>query len=280
MKKQVIAAFGVVLCAAMGSGYLHFENTALQTTEYTVAFDTLPQRFSGYRIAQISDFHNAQSQTLNRKLREAVRQAKPDIIVFTGDLIDRTRTDLTTAVSLVHDLRDTAPMYFVCGNHDARSEAYETLVERLQSEGVRVLANETVLLQRGTDAICLAGVDDPARSDQLPGNRAVLKREIESLPRDASFTILLTHRPDTPVLYAEENMDLVLAGHAHGGQMRLPFAGGLYAPSQGVFPLYTEGVCTRGNMQMVISRGVGNSAFPFRVNNRPELVVVTLEKKS
>ena len=280
MRKQIIAGLCVLLSAGIVSGYLHFENTALQTTAYAVTSEKLPRAFDGYKIAQISDFHNAQSASLNRRLREAVRQAKPDIIVLTGDLIDRRRTDVETAIRLVHDLREVAPIYFVSGNHDILYATYDTLSQQLRAEGVRMLENEKTVLHSGTDTLCLAGIDDPTKAREGIDNAMILQTELEHLSLDAQqFTVLLSHRPEALDVYASQGVDLVFAGHAHGGQIRLPFIGGLFAPNQGVLPQYTAGVYLKDRTQMVVSRGIGNSAFPFRVQNRPELVVATLGKE-
>ena len=276
--KRLLIVSAAVCCAALSAGYLHFENTALQTTAYSVVSEKLPKSFDGYKIAQISDFHNAHSSSLGRRLRDAVYASQPDILVITGDLIDRERTDVDTAIGLVHDLRDTAPIYYVCGNHDAVNAEYEVLVSRLRSEGVHVLENETTVLRRGTEQICLAGIDDPAKDQDWIGNDTLIRAELEQLPLDPqTFTVLLSHRPESLRVYAEQGVDLALTGHAHGGQIRLPFVGGLYVPTQGWFPKLTCGVYAEGETQMVVSRGVGNSGFPFRIQNRPELVVVTLQ---
>ncbi|MBQ7541160.1 MAG: metallophosphoesterase [Clostridia bacterium] len=260
--------------------YLHFENTSLKTTRYSVSFDSLPQGFDGLTVAQISDYHNTQSAALNRRLREAVRSAKPDVIALTGDLIDRRRTDTDTAIRLARDLCETAPVYYVCGNHDTVSAERDALLVRLTEAGVHVLINEKTALQNGADGICIAGIDDPARAPEWEIGSEVVRRELSQLSLDArQFTILLSHRPEAFAVYAQQGVQLVLAGHAHGGQIRLPFVGGLFAPVQGMFPKFTCGVFRQDRTTMVVSRGVGNSGFPFRVHNRPELVVVTLTLK-
>ena len=94
---------------------------------------------------------------------------------------------------------------------------------------------------------------------------------------DDVFTILLSHRPELFDIYADHGMDLILSGHAHGGQFRLPFIGGLVAPNQGLFPEYDAGIYTEGNTNMLVSRGVGNSILPFRINNRPEVILIELQ---
>lgn len=277
MRQVMCAAVAVCICLA---GYLYFEDTFLSTTTYTVSSDRLPQSFDRYTIAQISDYHNAHSVLLNRRLRDAVQAAEPDVIVLTGDLIDRRRTDVETSLRLVRDLSDTAPVYFVCGNHDSLSDERETLLHGLRDLGVHVLENETRTLTRNEESICLVGIDDPAKSEEWAENDEIVRRELTPLvPDNGAFTLLLSHRPEMLEVYAELGIDIALTGHAHGGQIRLPVVGGILAPGQGLFPPYDNGVYTEGKTQMVVSRGVGNSAFPFRVQNRPEVVVVKLTKK-
>lgn len=274
---QVMCAAAVCICMA---GYLYFEDTFLRTTTYTAVCENLPRSFDGYTIAQVSDYHNAHSVLLNRRLRDAVQAAEPDVIVLTGDLIDRRRTDVQTALRLAADLCKTAPVYFVCGNHDSLSDERETLLQSLTDLGVHVLENETRTLTRNGERICLIGIDDPAKSEEWAENEEIVRRELTPLvPDNEEFTLLLSHRPEMLEVYAELGIDVALTGHAHGGQIRLPVVGGILAPGQGLFPPYDNGVYTEGKTQMVVSRGVGNSAFPFRVQNRPELVVVKLTKK-
>ena len=273
-----------VMCAAAAAcvclaGYLYLEDTFLTTTTYTPACDNLPRSFVGYTIAQISDYHNAHSALLNRRLRDAVQAAEPDVIVLTGDLIDRRRTDVQTALRLAADLCKTAPVYFVCGNHDSLSDERETLLQSLTDLGVHVLENETRTLTRNAESICLIGIDDPAKTEEWAKNEEIVRRELTPLvPDNEEFTLLLSHRPEMLEVYADLGIDVALTGHAHDGQIRLPVVGGILAPGQGLFPPYDNGVYTEGKTQMVVSRGVGNSAFPFRVQNRPELVVVKLTK--
>ena len=151
---------------------------------------------------------------------------------------------------------------------------FEAIERGLIDAGARLLRGESVELERGGGSITLAGIDDPAfiKSGGSAAERA--EAQLSPLGR-GGFTVLLAHRPeliDTYAAYA----DVVLSGHAHGGQVRLPFIGGLYAPGQGLLPEYDAGIYGRGGCALIVSRGLGNSLFPLRVNNRPELVTVEL----
>lgn len=248
-------------------------------TEYTVESERLPTSFDGFRIVQVSDLHNATFGKDDRQLFRTLERADADIIVLTGDLIDSTHTDVTAAVEFVRRAVQLAPCYYITGNHEAwvGEETYAALEAQLLALGVNVLHDESVSVERGGELITLVGIDDPAFAEQHGGG-AALSMSPERLraltPDPNTFTVLLSHRPEYFPQYVRAGFDLVLSGHAHGGQFRLPLIGGLVAPDQGLFPKYDAGTFTDGTTTMIVSRGVGNSVIPVRVNNRPEIGVV------
>ena len=259
--------------------WIRWGNTALEINEYKIVSNSVPQNFHGFRIAQVSDLHNAEFGEGNSKLLELLSQTEPDIIVLTGDLIDSRQTDIKIALAFARKAMKIAPVYFVSGNHEARVSEYEGLKMGLAEAGVIVLENQKVEITREGDSITLMGIDDPSfQESYLFGDaEGVTKQAIESLQRESDgYTILLSHRPELFDLYVETEMDLVFSGHAHGGQFRLPFIGGLVAPNQGFFPKYDAGLFSEENTTMIVSRGVGNSIVPLRFNNRPEIIVVML----
>ena len=275
-KKIILAICAAVLVALLVWGA--WENTALVLTRYTVQSPDIPAAFDGFRIAQISDLHNTEFGKDNEKLLAMLRTAQPDIIAITGDLYDSRRTNISAALDFVKQAMEIAPCYYVTGNHEERSEEdYALLKAGLLELGVVVLENEKVEYHRDGETIHLLGVLDPAfEADYW----RVMEEDVlnEHLPnlQSEGFTVLLSHRPEYMDLYARYDFDLVLTGHAHGGQFRLPFLGGLYAPGQGLFPQYDEGIFEESGTQMVVSRGLGNSIIPLRFNNRPEMVLITL----
>ena len=248
------------------------DNKNLQLTEITVKSEKIPESFFGYRIAQVSDLHNTELGKDNERLLSMLRDIEPDIIVVTGDLIDSRRTDVETGARFLNDAADIAPCYYVMGNHERRVPAeYERMLELIDNGNVFVLTNEAVSLERGGEQITLVGLED------MPEESTEVSYLVDSLCEDAcGYTVLLSHKPDFYREYADSKADLVFSGHAHGGQFRLPFIGGLLAPGQGLFPEYTEGASEIGDTVMIVSRGIGNSLFPFRINNRPEVVVASL----
>ena len=255
-------------------------NTALEVNEYEIQSDRIPEGFDGFRIAQVSDLHNAEFSEGNNKLIQLLSQTEPDIIVLTGDLIDSRHTDIEIALDFARQAIQISPVYYVSGNHEARVSEYEDLQMGLAEAGVIVLENQTVNITREGESITLMGMDDPSfQESYLFGDaEGVAKQTIETLLSESDgYTILLSHRPELFDLYVETGMDLVFSGHAHGGQFRLPFLGGLVAPNQGFFPKYDAGRFTEDNTTMIISRGVGNSIIPMRFNNRPEIIIAELK---
>ncbi len=262
IRPLLLSAAGAALCA-----WLLWGNLAVTVSAYSVALPDLPSGFDGFRIAQVSDLHNAEFGKDNARLLEKLRAAAPDLIVLTGDLADSRHTDMDVAISFARAAVEIAPTYFVTGNHEARLADYASLQDGLLSVGVTVLDNQAVSLTRGTDRVTLYGLQDPAFGAS------------PTLPETEEFLILLAHRPEYFERYAAQGADLVFSGHAHGGQVRLPFLGGLFAPGQGFFPKYDAGLYQEYGAMMVVSRGLGNSVIPLRVNDPPELVIVTLKQK-
>lgn len=256
-------------------------NTALEISAYTVTADRLPEAFDGYRIAHISDLHNATFGKENSRLLELLRKTEPDIIAITGDLLDSRNADVAIALAFAEQAMAIAPCYYVPGNHESRVGEYERLKEGLISLGVTVLEGAKISLDRGEERICVAGVSDPSFQTGYPDgeDEAVMNGMLRQLGGNPGFTILLSHRPELMNVYAKYGVDLVLSGHAHGGQFRLPFIGGLVAPNQGFFPEYDAGLYRENGTQMVVSRGIGKSIIPLRFNNRPEIVLIQLKHK-
>ena len=278
MKRRVIVLIIAAVLVPALLIWLLWANSSPAATQVTVASGALPEAFEGFKIAHVSDLHNAVFGRKNEKLLSLIRAAKPDIIAITGDLIDSRHTDIDSALAFVEAAAEIAPVYYVTGNHESRLD-FDEIEPRLIAAGARVLRNEAEDIGRGGERIRLAGIDDPSfiRTGGTAEERAAA--ELEQLgDGGGTFTVLLAHRPELVEVYAEYGAGLVLSGHAHGGQVRLPLLGGLYAPGQGLLPEYDSGLYSLGETQMVVSRGLGNSVAPLRVNNRPELVVVTLSR--
>ena len=277
-KRWIVLA---ALCALLACliPYLLWANTVLTVSH--VELDLLPGEGS-FTIAQVSDLHNAEFGGGNRELLAILEEVEPDLIAITGDLIDSRRTDPAPALAFLEGAVELAPVCYVTGNHEFRAyDAYQGLKSQMEELGVIVLENESMVLEEVP--LRVIGLDDPSfgvRSDPSATPEQILQGALTALAPQAGEedlrTVLLAHRPEYVELYAQHGADLVLSGHAHGGQVRLPGVGGLYAPGQGFLPAYTSGLYQIGETSLVVSRGLGNSLFPLRVNNRPEVVLVKL----
>ena len=260
-----------------------FSNYSVEITKHNVKSEKIPESFDGFRIVQVSDLHNAEFDKYNSTILAPIFHSEPDIIVITGDMIDSRNTDVDVAISFAQKAVNIAPVYFVNGNHESRvPEKYEELKQGLADAGVTILENTSADITVGDETITLVGICDPAfRMELFDDNmeQNVAHQLTNVLPENDNYKVLLSHRPEYFDVYAGE-VDLVLSGHAHGGQFMVPFVGGIIAPGQGFFPEYYSGLYTKENTVMLVSRGIGNSIFPFRINNKPEVVVAELTKNS
>lgn len=285
MKRQPTKKAKMILCTLTALLFVLiiwtiWGNTALTVNTITISNSRIPTSFSGFKIAQVSDLHNAEFGENNARLLKLLSKNEPDIIVITGDLIDAQHTNIDIALNFVKEAIQIAPVYYVTGNHEASLSQYDRLKDGLESVGVSVLDDRVVELERDGEKITLIGLSDPdftVKGDVFGEVPAMINTKLEKLTNmENSYTILLSHRPELFESYVSSGIDLILCGHAHGGQFRLPFIGGLIAPNQGLFPKYDAGVFSDHNTHMIVSRGLGNSIIPFRFNNRPEIVLVEL----
>lgn len=270
----------VILFLFVLSYYLYYENTTIQISKYSIKSDKIPNEFNGYIIAQISDFHNSNSNKLNKSIINSLKNESPDIIVITGDFLDAYNPNIDIAISYINQLINIAPIYYVRGNHETRVEDYSVFEKKMEKQGVVILKNEKIELGINNVNIDLIGMDDPSAyitGDMLNEKDILIKEKIDKLIENSGkYKILLCHRPELFNIYVEESIELVFTGHAHGGQIQIPFIGGVFAPNQGFFPKYTNGIYSKDCTNMIVSRGIGKSKIPFRINNRPELIITQL----
>lgn len=272
----------IILFSGLLILFFVWNNNSIVTSEIDVNNPSIASEFNGYKIAHISDLHNKKFARDQENLLEKIRATSPDIIVITGDLVDRRKYNLYSAMVFVKGAIKIAPVYYVSGNHEAWSGDYENIKTSLVNAGVEIMDDRKIELKRGDSSIELLGLSDPAflTESYMDGtNTSKLQTNLQGLKDDNVFQILLSHRPEIFPMYVEENMDLIFSGHAHGGQFRLPFLGGLVAPNQGLFPKYTSGAHREDDSTMIVSRGLGNSIIPIRIFNRPEIVLVTLKNQ-
>ena len=280
-KKKFIVLAAIVAILILLIIWIAYGNTDLEIYKYNVKSEDIPSEFDNFRIVQISDLHNAEFGENNEKLLLMLKQADADIIAITGDMIDSRNTDIDVAISFAQKAVNIAPVYYVNGNHESRVLGeYEKLKQGLTDVGVNILENSSADITIGDEAITLIGINDPTfRMDIVDDTmeQNIAHQLVNVIPDNDNYKVLLAHRPEYFDVYAGK-VDLVLSGHAHGGQFRIPFIGGLVAPGQGFFPEYYEGSHIKENTEMIVSRGIGNSIIPFRINNKPEIIVAELTK--
>lgn len=257
--------FSCAAAIALIALFCYLSNRWLCVTKYNLNFPSAPNE--GVKIVHLSDLHAARFGKESRRLLKKVVEQSPDFIAITGDLIHRYRPrDISIALQTVGKLCAFAPVYIVSGNHEMRNKKWRDFKKQLCGRGAKVLE---------------CGSESAFGIDICGVNCAFLKNEkLFAAGKDAKgLKVLLAHKPEYIARYALAGYDLVLCGHAHGGQWRLPFTKqGVFSPGQGLFPKYTSGVHRCGDMFEVISRGLGNSECPLRLFNRPEIVVVKVGK--
>ena len=257
------------------------QNKNLKVRKTTLKFDKLPQAFDNYKIAQVSDIHCDRVGLSDLSFIKKIKDFNPDIIVITGDVLDSYNNDMDIAYNILSQLAIIAPCYFVSGNHELRlPEEYEQLINIMKKLNITYMNNSKQLITKDNESINLVGVEDYNffKNEDKLNHRANFIKTLEELYSPNHFNILLSHRPEKFPIYSDIKYDLIFSGHAHGGQWRIPFIGGIFSPSQGFFPKYTNGNYVLEDSTLIVSQGLGNSSFPIRINNRIELVLATLKK--
>ena len=277
MRRRKTAAL-LVLTALHAAGFLLWGNCSLQTTETALVSPALPPAFDGLRIVELADLHGRVFGRGSRRLLAAVRRAEPDLICIDGDLFDE-HTDLAMLPPLLRGLCAIAPVYYVTGNHEWRVPGLRGILAQMRACGVTVLQDDWRVLRRGEDALVLAGTDDPCG----PAERktpAELIADIRADAGEAAFLLLLAHRNDQLPQWSALGVQAVLAGHCHGGVVRLPFVGGLFGTDRRLFPAWDAGLYRQGETALYVSRGLGYTNVHFRLFNRPEVAVIVLRRGS
>lgn len=268
---MIITVFGLVLLLLVllvTAVYLNSSLYKINVIKYTVRIDNLPPAFDGFTILHITDLHSKHYGESQEKLLNIVSEQQFDIIALTGDLVDRSNPILEPTADLLAGLANSE-IFYVCGNHDIWA-GYKDLEELLIKHNVTTLNNRSELITRNGAHIWMVGVDDPFL------RMARLGQALENVSENAT-TVLLAHSPNIYEEAVEKEINLVLVGHTHGGQIRLPFIGALFVPGQGFFPQYDYGLYSSGVTTMIINAGLGESGLPIRINTQPEILIITLE---
>lgn len=268
---------GLLTAAALALGFWSFENDTIAKEQWQVYSARLPAAFSGFRITVLADLHGKQFGRDNGRLLAAVRETQPDMIAIDGDLLDEHCQDRQWLQTFAEGLTAIAPTFFVTGNHEWRLSDREQVLQTLRRAGVTVLQNEYRVVRLGQAQIVVAGVDDPNGPYDMKTPAQLLEEVRKEHPDD--FLLVLAHRNDQMQMWQELEPDLVLAGHGHGGIIRLPFIGGIVDHGR-LGKSYSGGLYQLGKTQAAVSRGLGNSRGGFRLFNRPHLPVVVLQSRA
>lgn len=264
-------------------GFCYYENNVLSITRINLKMNIN----NSVKIVHLSDIHSKVFGKGNKTLINKIKKLSPDLILITGDLINMDGRNINEMLGLLTNLNNIASVYYILGNHENRLSDLGELVKRIENTGVKVLIDKIDSIKVNNIIINLLGLNEnqASRDDYHNRKKGIylyndyksLFNKLESLK---GIKIVMSHYPENFSLigkcsYNNYNFDLMLSGHAHGGQFRLPFIGGLYAPGQGIFPKYTAGLHNE-KTNLIISKGIGPSRFPLRLFNRPEIIVVNI----
>lgn len=257
--------------------FIFWQNNYITITKINYVNEKIPVEFNGYKIAHISDLHNKDFGNKQSYLINKIKEISPDVIFITGDLIDKRFTNIDVSMEFINQAVNIAPIYYIPGNHEAYIEEYDDLKYMLLNSGITILDDKSIEIKKDNSSIDLLGLVDP---NFYIKSKQILNTEdrLSEISKSDKFKILLSHRPELLDIYEKNNIDLVFCGHAHGGQFRIPYVLGMFAPNQGFLPKYTSGIYKKNLTSMIVSRGIGNSILPIRIFNRPEIIQITLNR--
>ena len=273
----------IIIFLILISIFLYLENNLIDVTRYLIKSQSIKSRV---KIVHLSDLHSKPF----KKALERTRSLKPDIIVITGDYIDDRAKNKPKMLEYAKNLCEIAPVYYITGNHERRLESFDELMSELENSGFNVLLNEYTTFDVGDNEISILGLDENiADFDDYKARRRGdfeypdMEQYFREFEKSRGFRIVLSHCPENfegveQLNYSNYDFDLQLSGHAHGGQFILPIIGPVYSPGQGIHPKYARGSFGE-RPKLIVSRGLGNAEFPFRLFNHPEINVITLSRK-
>lgn len=266
----------LIIIISLFCGYGYWTNRQLDTDDLILTIRDLPEPLENLKITHISDIHLRRFRIDMDLFIKNIKDTHPDFIFITGDTIDRTE-DLETSLiqSVINQISVIAPTFVIEGNHETSCRNYQRWRKLMLDSHATLLENDAITLTHNGQEFGIVG---------LKNTVTTLDSELIDNLEKLSTVFVLAHHPELFSDYVKNFSKLpvvaIFSGHAHGGQIRIPYIGGLLSPHQGTFPRYTSGCYNHPNStaQLVVSRGLSNSRFPFRINNKPHLIAVTLKR--
>lgn len=277
MLEGLIIAGGAALLASR----LYLDNTLVEVSKYEIKSNKIPKEFNKYKIVQLSDFHSYGFKRDNLKLIDKIYEEAPDIIVITGDMVNKYDKKFEKFLNIAEILSKKYKIYFIVGNHEIRlnKKDLEYILNKLKGFGIKILKDEKITIARKNGHINIYGLNIPLSYYKIinrPANVGEVVSKVLKGCKEEEFNILLAHNPLFFEEYSKHNIDLTLSGHVHGGMIRLPLIGAILSPERKFFPKYSGGIYEINNKKLVVSRGLGHSKRGIRLFNKRDLVSITL----
>ncbi|WP_026887309.1 metallophosphoesterase [Clostridium beijerinckii] len=281
MIKKLLALSGFALISTL----IYLDNKMIKVSKYEIRSDKIPKEFNEFKIIQLSDFHDYNFiGEDNSQVIKKINIECPNIIVMTGDMVNKYDKDFSVFLKLAETLSKTYKIYYIIGNHEQRLKKNDLdfIIKKLNEFNITILNDEKIAVKVEDSYLNIYGINVPLsfyKTRNKPSNiEAVIGKLLKKCSAE-EYNILLAHNPLYFETYARFNIDLVLSGHVHGGMIRLPFLGGVLSPERKFFPKYSSGVYKLGDKKLVVSRGMGHSKPGIRLLNMPEILSITLRNE-
>jgi len=277
MVENLIGLAGLALLSTQ----LYIDNTLIQVSKYEIKSNKIPKEFNKFKIVHLSDFHSYGFYKDNLKLLKKIDNESPNIIVMTGDMVNKYDRNFEKFLNLAEALSKKYKIYYILGNHEVRlrKEDLDFILEKLKKFGIKILVDQKVTIVRKNSHINIYGIHIPLSYYKVinkPTNAEEVIDEMLNQCKNDEYNILLAHNPLYFEAYSKQNVDLILSGHVHGGMIRLPFVGAVLSPERKFFPKYSNGIYQINDKKLLVSRGLGHSKNGIRLFNKREVVSITL----
>lgn len=279
MINYFIALFTVVILSIL----IYFNNTSLKVSKYEILSDKIPHEFNKYKIIQLSDLHSCNYGKNNAKLIKKIEKENPEIIVITGDMVNKYDVKFDVFLNLMDYLSKKYKIYYILGNHEKKlaKRNLNFIINRLERYKVTVISNQRIKVFKNKEHINIYGLDIPLPYYKIQNKPLDIGKFINKGLNQCNtneYNVLLAHNPLYFDEYAKYNVDITLSGHIHGGMIRLPFIGALLSPERKFFPKFSAGLYEVNNKKLIVHRGLGHSRYGIRIFNTPEIICINFIK--